>query len=104
MIRPAALLLLLASLLSLNSAYSQETPTEEPDRAARLAFLRELAAEYQLVIGGDRVARMSPQPVYRWSHPIGSTADGISFVWMDDEQPVVLGSMMILRDGTLSGE
>ena len=104
MIRPATLLLLFANLLSLDSAHAHETPTEEPDRAARLVFLQELAAEYQLVIDGDRVARMSPHPVYRWCHPIGSTADGISFVWMDEEQPVVLGSMMILRDGTLSGE
>lgn len=103
MIRSAALIVLLANLLGVDSATSQDAPKEEAVREARLAYLKERAAEYQLVVGADRVARMSP-PVYRWSHPVGITVDGASFVWMDEERPVALGSVLVLRDGTSYGE
>ena len=102
--RSAAMLILMAATLSTGSAFAQTTSNEESGRAERLAFLQELAVEYQLLVDGDRVVKMSPHPVYRWSHPVGTTADGISFVWMDGEQPVAIGSMLILRDGTLYGE
>ena len=103
MIRSAALLLLLARLLTADFVYSQGPPNEDTEREARLAYLKERMAEYQLVVGADRVARMSP-PVYRWSHPVGMTIDGASFVWMDGERPVALGSVLVLRDGTSYGE
>src|SRR5712691_3948207 len=103
--RPVAMLILaLVSLSSTSPASSQETPSEEPGRVERLVFLQNLADEYRIVVGRDRVAKRSPHPIYRWSHPVGSTADGITYMWMDDEQPVAIGSMMILQDRTLSGE
>lgn len=108
LIRSVAMLALLATLLSGGSVSSQETATGEAAKAeavreARLAYLKERAADFRLVAGVDRVARMSP-PIYRWSHPVGTTLDGASFVWMDDERPVAIGSVLILRDGTSYGE
>ncbi len=102
--RTIAMLMLLSGTLSVSSVSAQTTPSEEPGRAERLVFLQNLADEYRIVVGRDRVAKRSPHPIYRWSHPVGSTADGITWMWMDDEQPVAIGSMMILQDRTLSGE
>ena len=96
--------ILLAMLPSADVVFAQGTSNAEADREARLAFFKERAAEYHVVVGADRAARMTPQPVYRWSHPVGITADGGSFVWMDEERPVALGSVLVLRDGSYYGE
>ena len=98
MIRSVTLLLLLAMLPSADFVFSQGTSNAEADREARLAFFKERAAEYQVVVGVDRTARMTPQPVYRWSHPVGTTVDAAMFVWMDGDQPVTVGSIVIHRE------
>lgn len=106
MIRSVTLLLMLAMLPRVAVVFAQTTPTNDSvleTRLARLAYLQERAADYQLVVGADRVARMSPA-IYRWSHPVGVTVDGASFVWMDEERPVAIGSVLVLRDGTSYGE
>src|SRR5439155_572109 len=51
-----------------------------------------------LVLGADRVARLTPQPLFRWSHPVGTTVDAALFVWMDGDQPVTLGSIVMHRE------
>jgi len=89
-----ALILLIATL---GQVAAQEGPAKEDvsGRAERLTYLTERATEFQLFVKGDQAIRMTPQPVFRWSHPIAKLEDAAVFLWMDDEEPVALGTMIL---------
>jgi hypothetical protein len=89
-----ALILLMAAI---GQAAEPEPPAKEDPiaRAERLAFLTERAGEYRLFINGDQAVKMTAQPVFRWSHPIANLEDAALFLWMDDGQPVALGTMIL---------
>lgn len=88
------LILLIASLGQISDRVN---PNQEnsSDRAERLAFLTERAEDYQLFVHGDRAVRMTSQPVFRWSHPVAKLEDAALFLWMDEERPVALGTMIL---------
>lgn len=73
-------------------------------RAQRLAFLTERASEYRLFVNGDQAAKMTAQPVFRWSHPIARLDDAVVFLWTHDGQPVALGTMILHNELGLFSE
>src|SRR4051812_32197183 len=58
-----------------------ETPPDE--RASRLRTMTEIARSYRLRPLGDRFATypLRPDPVHRFSNPVGQTLDGSIFLW-----------------------
>ena len=94
----AVSLLLLSLLPSVDVVFAQTTPADDSVREARLAFFQERIAEYRLVLEGDRVIHRTQQPVFRWSHPAGTTVDAAFYVWLDAERPAAFGCILIHRD------
>ena len=74
--------------------------TAGDEREPQLARLVEVAAEYTLTLGEEdsSLTRM-PQPVLRYSNPIGErgSSDGAVMLWTVGERPVVAACLSIRR-------
>ena len=77
-------------------AYSQDLPTETelPDRKEWLAQRAQEFASYQIEIEGARrkPLTLEPTPVLDWSNPERNTFFGVTFVWIREGRPELIGS------------
>lgn len=94
-----SLLLLFAGLAAPTASADD---AQDPDREARLQFVRDKFAEWSLSPGQAEGAAMpvpyksQPDPVLRYTNPIGGLVrDGTLFVWRDGTRPVAACSFSI---------
>jgi hypothetical protein len=107
------LVLLCSACLIVVDSFAEELPTAPPastpagaseartsqQRADDLAVLTKAAAGYMLKLENGHSAELRREPVYRWSNSIAATIgrhvrDAAMFVWVSEERPVVIGSVV----------
>lgn len=64
----------------------------EGDRAQRLVWMTEMAAEYEFHLASQSDERMTLRtvPVFRWTNPIRNSTDGAVFLWTAQGRPQVM--------------
>jgi hypothetical protein len=99
-------LLLITGLL----AQAQAPPPATKDRAAavpddpaaRLEIMKKAMMAYHLRSADDREStyRLQPEPVLRFTNPVGVTRDGAIFLWLDaNGRPAAAAQVSAARDG-----
>jgi hypothetical protein len=70
-------------------------PEEKAQSAARLKFMKEMAARLEFLRNGakQKDLELAAQPVLRWANPDSSVVDGATFVWLAEQRPEVIGAM-----------
>lgn len=84
------------------------TAAPQPQEGARLKFLTERFADYQLFRGEDRSTALKPtaEPVLRYSNPVRAIglSDGVVYLWLNVARPVAAASLSIRQSGELYRE
>jgi hypothetical protein len=73
------------------------------DRAARLEFMKTTLATYDLHAAGNRTSkfRLQPEPVLRFTNPVGFSQDGAIFFWLgEDGRPEAAVQAFLMRGGS----
>src|SRR4051794_2313530 len=69
-------------------------------RAARLELMKQSVASYEILRAGGREGtyRLRPEPVLRFTNPVGDSEDGAIFFWLDgDGRPGVAAQVFLSR-------
>jgi len=72
------------------------------ERAARIEFMKTSLAKYDIHSAGDRKVtyRLQPEPVLRFTNPVGVTVDGAIFLWTgEDGRPEAAIQAFLMRSG-----
>jgi hypothetical protein len=78
-----------------DSGTARESETSQnQERSGDLAMLTKYAAGYSLKLDKDRPTEMSGEPAFRWSNSLAGTRDAAVFLWMADDRPVALGTII----------
>lgn len=80
---------------------AQAPPADARDvRAARLELMKQSVASYEIQRAGGREGtyRLRPEPVLRFTNPVGDSEDGAIFFWLDgDGRPGVAAQVFLSR-------
>jgi hypothetical protein len=96
--RAAAVLLACLCL----AARADEPPAKgDAEQAARLELMKKQAAEYEVTLSDPQATRLSlhPEPLLRFSNPVGGVPDGIAVMWKEGERPAVVAQVFLVKDG-----
>jgi hypothetical protein len=95
-----------ASFLLLILAFSARTSTPGPqevdDAAARLELMKKSVGGYRLrpADGPGDAYRLRPDPVLRFTNPVGNSRDGAVFLWLGEgDRPAAAVQVQERRDG-----
>lgn len=88
-----------------------QAPPEGPDRlddpASRLEFMKKSLATYDVHSIDDRGSkyRLQPEPILRFTNPVGGSQDGAIFFWLDEyDRPEAVVQVFRKQEGPWSQE
>jgi hypothetical protein len=96
-------ILLVAGLFACGLSRADEGEDDQK-RAEALSLLKRIAAEYDIRLDDARTATRVSQPAVRWTNSISGVTDAALFIWMHENRPVAVGSMVWLGDAGVSRE
>lgn len=96
--------ILLAAGLFACSLSRADEGEDDQKRAESLSLLKRTAAEYDIRLAGPRTATRESQPAVRWTNSISGVTDAALFIWMCEDRPIAVGSMVWLGDAGISRE
>jgi hypothetical protein len=99
---------LLSAILLVASAGQTQSPVpakgddEKEAAAARLQYMKESAAVYDIHLGADRKTQLKllPDPVLRWNNPVSGVPDGTLFVWVGPDGRPELAAQVFIAAGS----
>src|SRR5690349_16677621 len=74
------------------------------DPAARLAVMKRSLATFAVHPADDRTItyRLQPEPIFRFTNPVGATRDGAIFFWLDErDRPAVAVQVFLIRSNDI---
>jgi hypothetical protein len=90
-------------LLSPVIAYDVEAdePDEKEQAEKRLEFMLASVRDFQVVADDDAQHpwQLEPNPLLRWTNPVGGVPDGIIVMWTDGVRPSILAQVFQTKDG-----
>jgi hypothetical protein len=95
-----SLITLVASpVASLAQAPITSDADREDQKAVRLEYMIESAAQYTIRRVGAENAFHREEPLLRWSDPVITVLDGITIIWTDGGRPVATIDIWVRADG-----
>jgi hypothetical protein len=97
----AAALFLAPFLLGLAAAGDEPTPKEAAEQKERLELMKRQAAAYEVTLDTTPPVRLAlhPDPLLRFSNPVGGVTDGIAVMWTEGKRPAIFAQIFQLKDG-----
>jgi hypothetical protein len=98
-----ATILLAVTFIGQTAAFLQTAGDEEKEAAAaRLRFMKESAAVYEISRGvdGKTGLKLLPDPVLRWNNPVSSVPDGSLFLWVGPDGRPEVAAQVFIAAGT----
>lgn len=83
---------------------AQEPDNRAEERASRLSFLADLAAQFEISTNADQPKSLAirTEPLIRYSNPVRNFfSDGALYVWNADKQPAVIGAVSVRGTGAV---
>src|SRR5579871_6366450 len=91
----------LLACLGLAARTGEPPPKDDAEQAARLELMKRQAAEYEVTLGNPQATRLTlhPEPLLRFSNPVGGVPDGIAVMWKEGERPAIVAQIFLVKDG-----
>ncbi len=76
-------------------------PGEAAEQKERLESMKRQAAGYEVTLDGPTPARLAlhPEPLLRFTNPVGGVVDGIIVLWKEGNRPAVFAQIFQVKDG-----
>jgi hypothetical protein len=77
-------------------------PTDDPEAAARLEFMKKSAAVYTIALDDKKKTELKlvPDPALRWNNPVSNVPDGVLFLWLGQDGRPELAAQVFIAAGT----
>ena len=85
-----------------HSPAPSQTDDEKQDSAARLQYMKQSAAVYEIRLGNEKKAQLKllPEPVLRWNNPVSGVPDGSLVLWVGPDNRPELAAQVFIAAGT----
>lgn len=95
-------ILLVTSTGQTQAPVSAKVDDEKEAAAARLQYMKQSAAVYDIHLGADKTVQLKllPEPVLRWNNPVSSVPDGTLFVWVGPDGRPELAAQVFIAAGS----